>query len=216
MKITLAQINTVVGDIDGNLERILSRLTPARDVGSDLVVFPEMCISGYPPRDLVERSWFVEDSRAALDRVAAVTRDYPGLGVIVGLPLPSVHEGGKPVANVAALVADGKVLHTQEKSLLPTYDVFDEARYFVPARTIEPVAFKGESLGVSICEDAWNDPELYQNRPYDTDPIAVLAQKGATILINISASPFTVGKEAFRYELIRSHATRHKLPFVFA
>jgi len=215
MKITLAQINTVVGDIDGNLERILSHLAPARDAGSDLVVFPEMCISGYPPRDLVERSRFVEDARAALDRVASASRDYPGLGLIVGLPLPSAHDGGKPVANAAVLVADGDILHTQEKSLLPTYDVFDEARYFDPARTIDPVAFKGETLGISICEDAWNDPELYQNRPYEVDPIAVLAKKGASILINVSASPFTVDKEAFRYELIRSHSTRHKLPFVF-
>jgi NAD+ synthase (glutamine-hydrolysing) len=106
-------------------------------------------------------------------------------------------------------------VHRQDKLLLPTYDVFDEARYFEPAESCRPVAFRGETLGISICEDAWNDPELFRRRPYRLDPIAMLAEQGATVLVNISASPFTVGKEAFRAELVKSHARRHRLPFVF-
>jgi NAD+ synthase (glutamine-hydrolysing) len=214
MKIALAQINTVVGDIRGNVDRVLERTAAARDAGTDLVVFHEMCLSGYPPHDLVERPAFVAGAQVGLERIREASTGFPGLGIVVGLPLPSRREGGKGVANVAVLVSGGKVLHTQEKALLPTYDVFDEARYFDPAASIEPVPFAGEVLGLSICEDAWNDPELLRNRLYDVDPIAILAGKGATVMVNISASPFTVGKESFRVDLVRSHARRHGVPVV--
>jgi NAD+ synthase (glutamine-hydrolysing) len=214
MKITLAQMNTVVGDIDGNLSRVLAHLDVARDAGADLIVFHEMCLTGYPPLDLVERGAFVAAAGRALETLVHKSSGYPGLGIIVGLPVVSEPKGGKGIANAAALVCDGEVKRVQEKSLLPTYDVFDEMRYFDRTERIEPVPFKDEVLGISICEDAWNDPDLFDKPAYDIDPIAVLAQKGATILVNVSASPFTVGKDAFRFKLAQSHARRHGLPFV--
>ena len=215
MRIALVQLNTTVGDVDANVARVVARLPDARRLGAELVVFHELCISGYPPKDLVERPGFVRQCEAGLERVREATRAHPGLGVIVGLPLPAAGGVGKGVANAAVLLRDGEVLHRQDKLLLPTYDVFDEARYFEPAVDTRPVAFGGESLGISICEDAWNDPELFRPRPYHLDPIEMLAQRGASVLINISASPFTVGKERFRAELVRSHARRHQRPFVF-
>ncbi len=215
MRIALVQLNTTVGDVDGNVARVAARLPEARGLGAELVVFHELCVSGYPPKDLVERHGFVRQCEAGLERLRAATRAHPGLGVIVGLPLPAAGGVGKGVANAAVLLRDGEILHRQDKLLLPTYDVFDEARYFEPAVDTRPVTFGGESLGISICEDAWNDPELFRPRPYHLDPIAMLAERGASVFINISASPFTVGKERFRAELVRSHARRHHTPFVF-
>ncbi len=213
MKITLAQINTVVGDIEGNLRKVVDTVNSVVPAGTDLVVFPEMCLSGYPPKDLVERRLFIDQSVAALKSVEELSRSCPDTGIVVGLP-KRVNRGGKGLVNVAALVAGGKTVFEQQKSLLPTYDVFDEARYFDPAANIETVGFKGQTLGLSICEDAWNDPDLFKHRPYETDPVAILAEKGATVMVNISASPFSVGKEEFRLELVRHHATRYKVPFV--
>lgn len=213
MKITLAQINPVVGDIDGNLALIADAVAAATADGTDLVVFPEMCLTGYPPKDLVERGAFIEQAKSALESVEKLSEDIDGTGIIVGLPMATVG-GGKGVVNAAALVAGGRTVHVQVKSLLPTYDVFDEARYFDTADIIEPCEFRGEKIGISICEDAWNDPELFANRPYEIDPVAILAERGATVMVNISASPFTVGKEEFRLELVRHHAKRYRVPFV--
>ena len=215
MRIALAQLNTVVGDTDGNTERILAAIGRAAGDGAELVVFQELCVSGYPPRDLVESPGFIARCEAAVARIVTESTRHAGLGVIIGVPLPSGRATGKGVANAALLIANGAVLHRQDKLLLPTYDVFDEARYFEPAEAALPVRFGGEVLGISICEDAWNDPALFPRQPYRVEPIAMLARQGATVLINISASPFTAGKEAFRAELVRSHARRHRLPFVF-
>ncbi|MDH3196760.1 MAG: NAD+ synthase [Candidatus Krumholzibacteria bacterium] len=213
MKTALVQINTVVGDVEGNLQRIRRGLRAAGDAGVELIVFHELCICGYPPKDLVERPAFVDACAAALEELAAETRALGGVGVVVGLPVPS-RRARKGVANAAALLAGGEVVHVQEKSLLPTYDVFDEARYFDPATSVEPARFRGEVLGISICEDAWNDPEIFGRRTYDADPIASLAAAGATLMINVSASPFTVGKERTRLDLVRGHARRHGVPFL--
>jgi len=213
MKTALMQINTVVGDVEGNLQRIRLGLRSAHDANVELVVFHELCVCGYPPRDLVERPAFIDACAAALDELAAETRGLDGVGVVVGLPVSS-RRAHKGVANAAALLAGGQVVHVQEKSLLPTYDVFDEARYFDPATSVEPVHFGGEVLGLSICEDAWNDPEVFGRRAYDADPISALAAAGATMMVNISASPFTVGKERTRLELVRGHARRHGVPFL--
>jgi len=215
MRIALVQVNTVVGDTAGNAGRILDAVRRAAAAGAELVVFHEMSVSGYPPQDLVERPAFIAQCGRDLARIVAESARYPGLGIIVGAPLTSPGATGKGVANAALLIADGAVIHRQDKMLLPTYDVFDEARYFEPAAAAVPVPFRGEKLGISICEDAWNDPALFPRQPYRVEPIAMLAQQGATLLVNISASPFTAGKEAFRAELIRSHARRHRLPFVF-
>jgi NAD+ synthase (glutamine-hydrolysing) len=209
----MAQINPVVGDIDGNLQMVMDVVVRAASTGTDLIVFSEMCLVGYPPKDLLERSAFIDKSAAALTSLEGLSKSCPDVGIVVGLPLPSAG-GGKGVVNVAALVENGKTLCRQEKSLLPTYDVFDETRYFDPAGDIEPVEFRGERLGISICEDAWNDPGLFSHRPYDIDPVAILAEKGATVMINVSASPFAVGKEEFRLELVRHHAEHYNVPFV--
>ncbi|MGD8414513.1 MAG: nitrilase-related carbon-nitrogen hydrolase, partial [Candidatus Latescibacterota bacterium] len=209
----MAQINPVVGDVAGNVGKIDAAVASAAGTHPDLVVFPEMCVVGYPPKDLVERRAFLQQAADALKSIEALSAKHPDTGIVVGLPMASPG-GGKGVVNAAVLVAGGKTIHRQVKSLLPTYDVFDEARYFDSADAIEPVDFKGDSIGISICEDAWNDPDLFGNRPYDIDPISILAQKGATIMVNISASPYSVGKEAVRLELVRRHATHHKMPFV--
>ncbi len=215
MRIALVQLNTVVGDTFGNAGRMVEAIRRAAAEGADLVVFPELSVSGYPPRDLVERPAFIVQCARAVERLVEESTRHPGLGIVVGAPLDSPSATGKGVANAALLVADGAAVHRQDKLLLPTYDVFDEARYFEPAESVATVRFRGEVLGLSICEDAWNDPALFPRQPYRVEPIAMLAQQGATVLINISASPFAVGKETFRAELVKSHARRHGVPFVF-
>ncbi len=215
MKITMAQLNPTIGDFAGNLAKIERTLQATAADAPDLVVFPELFLTGYPPRDLLERSWFIKQTEEAIDKVCVSSRSYPETGILVGAPLPTGKPVGKGLYNAALLINRGEVLFQQSKSLLPTYDVFDESRYFDPAGVVRVVPFRGEVLGISICEDAWTDPQLWLRMPYTFDPIATLAQAGATLLLNISASPFWAGKEAIRYRLISGHARRHGLPFVF-
>ncbi|HEU4928597.1 MAG TPA: NAD+ synthase [Candidatus Krumholzibacteria bacterium] len=214
MRIALVQTNPVVGDIEGNLGRVLRGLDRARAGHADLAVFHELVLSGYPPQDLLERRDFVAQCETALARLCESSQRLAGMGIVVGVPLPARAAAGKTVANAAVLIEGGRVLHRHDKLLLPTYDVFDEARHFAPGETAQPVPFGGEMLGISVCEDAWNDPDLCRPALYRIDPISMLADAGASIMINISASPFSVGKEAFRAELVRSHARRHGVPFV--
>lgn len=217
MKITIAQLNSVVGDIEGNLRQVEKTLERSRGDRPDLVVFPELFLPGYPPRDLVERTWFVQENEDALERLARLSRAYPETGILIGaLSRTERAAGGRGVHNSAILIHDGQILLRQHKSLLPTYDVFDEARYFDPAPAISLAPFKGEMLGITVCEDAWNDPELWpRRRIYTYDPVEDLAAQGATLFINLSASPFHMGKEEVRYRLISSHARRHKIPFLY-
>jgi NAD+ synthase (glutamine-hydrolysing) len=215
MRVTLAQLNCTIGDIAGNLAKMVEVLSGCRKDESDLVVFPELFLVGYTPRDLLERPIFIEQTHRAIGELCRVSRQYPETGIIFGAPLPSGNSTGKGLHNSALLVLGGEVLLRQHKSLLPTYDVFDEARYFDPVAENRVVSFKGETLGISICEDAWNDPALWPRRTYAYDPIQVMADQGATVLINVSASPFHRGKERIRYSIARSHATKHRLPFVF-
>jgi NAD+ synthase (glutamine-hydrolysing) len=215
MKITIAQLNPIVGDIRGNLKKITDTLSWCRKETPDLVVFPELFITGYPPRDLLERSWFIRSAQKAIEELIRVSKEYPQTGMVLGTPLPTNKDTGRGLNNTALLIHGGKILLRQPKSLLPTYDVFDEARYFDPGTDNRVVTFKGETLGISICEDAWNDPELWLRRQYSYDPIEVLAQKGATVLINISASPFNLGKDEIRYRLIGNHSKKHGIPFLF-
>ncbi|HET6348917.1 MAG TPA: NAD+ synthase [Candidatus Krumholzibacteria bacterium] len=215
MRIALVQLNTVVGDVDGNVSRMLGAVERARAQQANLVVFQELGVSGYPPRDLVERASFIRQCEAGLGRLCGESRAWPSVGVIAGLPMASHSAVGKGITNSAVAILDGNVIHRHDKLLLPTYDVFDEARYFDAAESCAPFEFGGQRIGLSICEDAWNDPLLFRRRPYSVDPIAMLAAGGARLMINISASPFTVGKEAFRAELMGSHSRRHRCPFVF-
>lgn len=215
MKITVGQLNPTIGDFQGNLEKLYDALKQASRDCSDLLVLPELYLTGYPPRDLLERSWFIRNARKALNEVVKYSSEFPEIGIIVGLPTDTVADAGVGLHNSAALVHNGEVLHLQHKSLLPTYDVFDEARYFDPAGEISTTGFKDEVLGITICEDAWNDSGLWMKRHYELDPVETLAKRGATIMINISASPFYIGKESLRFKLVSSHAKKHGVPFVF-
>jgi NAD+ synthase (glutamine-hydrolysing) len=215
MRIVLAQLNPVVGDVPGNVLRVQQALEQARELKPDLVVFPELILTGYPPRDLLARCWFIDRVEAGLADVARISAQFPEIGMIIGAPVRSPGGLGKGLLNAAILFAGGKEQLRQAKALLPTYDVFDETRYFDAAEGVQLAKFGSESIGMSICEDAWNSPEMWERAEYDRDPVAELASAGATLLINISASPFAVGKQAVRKRLVADHSARHRLPFVF-
>jgi NAD+ synthase (glutamine-hydrolysing) len=215
MRITMAQLNPVVGDIEGNVSKILDTLRVASEARAELAVFPELTITGYPPKDLLERPAFIEQAVSALDRVAAASKAHPGLGIILGCPSPTGREKSKALYNSAFLISDGGIRFQQPKLLLPTYDVFDEGRYFAPATENAVTSFNGIDLGLSICEDLWHVPDPWNKRPYPCDPIEMLAEKGASLIINISASPFSVGKEKVRYDLIHDHTKTQRVAFLF-
>jgi NAD+ synthase (glutamine-hydrolysing) len=215
MKIALCQLNPLVGDIKGNVDRLCGVIDNHQSEQCDLFIFPELFIQGYPPRDLLEKKWFIEQSHAALKKIINFSKNHPSNGILFGTILPSGKTCGKQLVNAAVLIANGQLLHEQHKTLLPTYDIFDETRYFEPATATQTVTFKGESLGITICEDAWNDSELRPNRLYDRDPVTDLAAAHATLLINISASPFHIGKERIRASIMCNHARKHVLPLLF-
>lgn len=214
MRLVIAQLNPIVGDIEGNLERAIEILARFNEK-ADLMVFPELFLTGYPPKDLLERHDFALSVQAALRELILISAKYNETGIVMGAPVLTGKKTGKGLYNAALLIWNGAILATQHKSLLPTYDVFDETRYFDPAPSVEVVSFKGQCLGISICEDAWNDPKLWPRPLYSFDPIEVQAKKGADLLINISASPFHLGKEQIRYDLIKRHAKNHETPFVY-
>lgn len=209
MKIALGQINPTVGDFAGNAARITEFSRRARTAGAGLIVFPELSLCGYPPRDLLERPAFVARNQEALDSVAASTR---GIAVICGLVTPAKAETGKSVMNSAALLRDGKVEFLQSKMLLPTYDVFDELRHFAPAAKQELLAFCGRQVALTICEDAWNDKHFWHKRLYGRDPVEELLGAGGNFLMNISASPFNLGKRELRRKMLEAIATQYKVP----
>lgn len=215
MKITIAQMNPTVGDIDGNSTKIKNTLNDCIEDSTDLLVFSELFLTGYPPRDLLERPWFITKVEKAVQKITEISKQYPKTGILFGAPVPTGKNSGHGLYNSALLIHGGEIIFKQHKSLLPTYDVFDEARYFDPAPVIDTVPFKNEVLGISICEDAWNDPELWIKRNYSFDPIEELHKREATVFINLSASPFHIGKEKIRFRILQSHATKHQTPFVF-
>ncbi|HBL17511.1 MAG: NAD+ synthase [Elusimicrobia bacterium GWA2_69_24] len=211
MKIAIAQINTTVGDFPGNLEKIRSSYARAVSQGAELVVFPELALCGYPPQDLLDRPEFVRSNQAALQELQRSARKA---GMIVGYVEANPSRLGKVVFNAAALLHRGKVAARRYKTLLPTYDVFDEGRFFEPAPDNKPIPFLGKYLGLSICEDAWNDPPFWKRRLYPVDPVQRLARAGADLLVNIAASPFERGKAPLRHQLMRRHVLRHRIPMV--
>ena len=212
MKIGIAQINPVVGDFPGNAKRILAAYRECLDAGADLVLTPELSLAGYPPRDLVFKSQFVPKCLQALDYLAGESRAVPLLIGYVDRHYPT--RPGKPFRNAVAWLESGKILHRVWKTLLPTYDVFDERRYFEPGESCVPIHWNGLRLGLTICEDIWT--EEYLQRPfYDRDPVDELAAQGIDLLINVSASPFHLGKPALRRAMIGGIAHRIQTPVVY-
>ena len=211
MKIALGQINPTVGDFAGNAAKIIQFSRRAQADGAGLILFPELSVCGYPPRDLVERPSFVAHNRETLDRIAMETH---GIAVICGVVTPADSETGKAVRNSAALLMDGKVAFVQSKMLLPTYDVFDEMRNFAPAKAQELFSFCGNRMALTICEDAWNDKQFWLKRLYPLDPIDALIRAGGNFVLNISASPFWIGKRQLRRDMLASIARQHKVPVV--
>lgn len=212
MKISLCQINPVIGDIEGNKKKILDGYRKGVDDKVDLVIFPELALCGYPPQDLVEKKEFRSAVIKAAEELAAVTS---GTGLLFGTITELMEEVGTGIYNSAMLCYNGKVQFVQHKSLLPNYDVFDEVRYFESAKEVFIHNFKNERLGISICEDIWNDSDYWKQRRYSFDPVQSLADKGATILLNISASPYAYGRREERREMLSVLTRTDKLPLAY-
>ncbi|HEX8814933.1 MAG TPA: NAD+ synthase [Terriglobales bacterium] len=209
MIIALGQINPTVGDFKGNASKIIDFAQRARDRGAQLILFPELSVCGYPPRDLVEQPSFVARNRETTDYIAQKTQ---GITVVCGLVTPAHAETGKSVLNSAAVLRDGKLAFLQSKMLLPTYDVFDEMRNFAPARSQTLFNFEKRQLALTICEDAWNDKQYWHKRLYRADPVEHLLTTGGDILLNISASPFWLGKRTVRRDMLAAIAKHYKVP----
>jgi NAD+ synthase (glutamine-hydrolysing) len=209
VRIALGQINPTVNDFSGNAAKIIDFSRRAQAAGAGLILFPELAVCGYPPRDLVERPSFVARNRETVECIAKQAR---GISVICGLVTPADAETGKSVMNSAALLQDGKLVFLQSKKLLPTYDVFDEARNFAPARKQELFAFCGKRMALTICEDAWNDTHFWRRRLYTTDPVEELLKEGGNFVLNISASPFWIGKRELRHEMLATIARNDHVP----
>ena len=214
MRIALAQINTTVGELTGNVDRMIRAARQAAEARAHVVVFPELSVTGYPPRDLVEKPTFVERSERELERLAAETAPLD-LAIIAGYVGRSQADTGKRATNSAAVLRGGRILFQQTKMLLPTYDVFDEARYFVPAEAQNLLLLDGHKIALTICEDAWNDKQFWERPLYRRDPVQELAHTGGELLISINASPYHMGKRALRREVFEATARRHNVPVVY-
>ena len=212
MRIALAQIDTTVGDVAGNAQRVRKAYQAARDRGADLVVTPELALAGYPPRDLLERRSFALACRAALEDLAPLTLD--GGALLVGTIEPRTGDVGRSVHNSAALLQGGEVEAVVHKCLLPSYDVFDEVRYFEPGdpASLRPLQIGGLRVGVTICEDVWNDADFWPKRLYRQDPPDALIEQGIDLLVNLSASPYHLGKQGLRRSMLAHLAAEAQVP----
>jgi len=213
LRLALLQINPTAGDVDGNSSLIIRAARAAQEQGADLAVTPELALMGYLPRDLLMSSGFVRRGCQALAKLAAELHNGPPL--LVGVATPNPSDLGRPLFNSAVLLRDGAVGPAFHKTLLPTYDVFDEDRYFEPANATQLLELNGCKLGVSVCEDVWNDRDFWQRRRYHHDPIEVLAEAGAEAIINLSASPFQAGKQLFREQMLGHMAHKYRLPIAY-
>jgi NAD+ synthase (glutamine-hydrolysing) len=213
MKITIAQIDPCIGDFKSNHEKMISAIKIAGESQADLICFSEMVITGYPPRDLLERSDFIRASDRALHELVAYSGQVRGLPIVCGTVIPH-KKGGNGLWNAAVVLLNGRIELIQPKTLLPTYDVFDEARYFDSAETAGLFDWKGTRIGLTVCEDAWTDPDAFFHNRYRIDPIDRLAKQGADLILNLSASPFQIGKQQLRFKLIQNHIKKHRIPVV--
>ena len=212
MRIALAQINPTIGDISGNLKKHLEALAAARGQGAEVVLFPELSILGYPPKDLLLKPSLLKLAAEAVERIADAAGE---ITAVVGYAEKNRAAAGRPLHNAVAVVSNGQVLARRLKSLLPTYDVFDESRYFEPGPDVELTPIQGVPVGISICEDLWNDEKFLERPLYHFNPIAALANAGARCLFNISASPFVLGKDEYRHKLFSHQARRWNLPIAY-
>jgi NAD+ synthase/NAD+ synthase (glutamine-hydrolysing) len=213
VKIALLQINPTVGDLPGNARLIAKAVRDAQARGADLAVTPELALVGYLPRDLLLDAAFVQRSWQTLDQLAGELASGPP--TLVGLPEPNKADEGRPLFNTAALVNGGGVHDRFRKSLLPTYDVFDEDRYFEPFFGAQVLDISGTRIGISICEDIWNDRDFWKRRRYHHDPVEELVRAGARAIVNLSASPFTAGKHRKREDMLSSMARKHRVPIAY-
>jgi NAD+ synthetase len=209
LKIGLLQLNSTVGDFTANRQNLLAGCEKARALGAELVIAPELFLCGYPPRDLLLRADFVQASLAALTETAQSIGPIP---LCVGCVGENSERPGRALRNSAAVLQNGKIVWRTHKSLLPTYDVFDEDRYFEPAKGITPFEFKGRKLGITLCEDIWNDEDFWPERLYRRDPIKELLGQGAEIILNLSASPWHAGKERTRLAMLQRVARDERVP----
>jgi NAD+ synthase (glutamine-hydrolysing) len=216
-RIALAQIDTTVGDFAGNAARVRAATERARAAGARLVVFPELTLSGYPPRDLLDLPEFLERAARTLRELAEPAEWSREVAVAVGFPEAVPGAPAPSVYNAVALLAGGKVAAVGRKSLLPTYDVFDETRHFLPAGSSTTADADGFPLrlGLSVCEDVWNDKRFWEHPRYARDPIADLVAAGAGLVVNVSASPYAMGKPALRERMLAASAASHGAPIAY-
>ncbi len=212
MKIAIAQVNNTIGTFSENLEKVHRLYMKAADLGADLVIFPELCLTGYPPQDLLERRDFVEQQEAAFRRLVQLTSE---VGLVIGHISKNPAPGEKPLFSSVSLIQNGTVVHTSHKRLLPTYDVFDERRYFEPGRESLPVDFKGLRIGLTVCEDIWTDQHICPECRYNVDPARELSMKGIDLLVNVSASPFHLGKLQQRRGIAAHITNEIKCPLIY-
>jgi NAD+ synthase/NAD+ synthase (glutamine-hydrolysing) len=214
MRIALAQINNTVGDLEANAAKILDFARRAAEKGAELVAFPELALTGYPPRDLVEKHSFLDRTAAVLQGIVEESRTLP-IALVVGYVARSPKTAPIHAQNAAAVIDQGNILLDQRKMLLPTYDVFDEVRYFQPAEHQRVVTIRGTRLALAICEDFWNDKQFWHRGRYSRDPIEELVAQGADVLLSINGSPWNVGKRSLRREIFESIARRFQLPVAY-
>ncbi|AEG16822.1 NAD+ synthetase [Desulfofundulus kuznetsovii DSM 6115] len=213
MRIALAQLNPTIGDVGGNTGKMRKVVEAARRAGADLVVFPELAVTGYPPRDLLCRRDFLQRvERVLVEEIAPLSREA---ALVVGAPVRGEKADRDYLYNAALLYAEGKLAGRQDKSLLPNYDVFDESRYFRPAGRRIPVQLGEWSLGLTICEDIWNDKDYWNRQLYEVDPVEELAARGVDLIVNISASPYHYGKAGLRLDMLRSIARKYHRPVIY-
>ena len=212
MKIALGQINPTIGDFTGNSKKIIEFSRQALTLGAEMILFPELAVCGYPPRDLLEKPAFVERNLQVINEIAQAV---PQLTIICGFVSPAKVETGKSVMNSAAVLRQGAVQFVQSKMLLPTYDVFDELRYFDPAESQKLLPLAGKEFALTICEDAWNDKHFWHRRLYRVDPVDELLHAGGNMVLNISASPYHLGKRELRRQMLETIARDNKVPVLF-
>jgi NAD+ synthetase len=212
MKIAVAQINTTVGDFEGNAEKVFEYLDMAVSAKASAVVFPELTVCGYPPKDLLEKPSFIDKNLETVEKIASITKDT---AVILGFVSRNDSKIGRPLHNSVGILKNGKVRFVQHKTLLPEYDVFDEVRYFEPAKTHNIYQLENKKVGLTACEDMWSFHNFEGRRLYQNDPTSILAKAGCEVLISLSASPFTLGKQAIRRELLSRASRLNKVVSIY-